>query len=219
MSPSISRIVVPSLVSISIYVAISKFFPEVVNNLDKYSEKDLKTILKRILKKIAKNRALKIAILSGFATAGIQHFQSEVEKLLVDDVFDHICTTYVDGKLRIVCNIIQEHDLDLHAQSMKSVIIANDLNHEEKISLLKIKLDFIINGTYPGKKRFLIMSLIGMILAFTISGVGGLAIILEALYRLFQEGKISRALYKQIVKALARTWVGRAIPTDYLLDL
>jgi hypothetical protein len=39
-----------------------------------------------------------------------------------------------------------------------------------------------------------------------VSGVGGLALFLEALYRLFQEGKISRALYEQILKAVAKKW-------------
>lgn len=48
------------------------------------------------------------------------------------------------------------------------------------------------------------MAVLSAILAFTISGVGGLVLIMEALYRLFQERKISEALYKQLVKALAK---------------
>ncbi len=50
------------------------------------------------------------------------------------------------------------------------------------------------------------MDVVAAGLTFTVSGVGGLALILEALYRLFQEGKISKALYEQTVKALARKW-------------
>jgi hypothetical protein len=102
-------------------------------------------LAKRIAKKLLKNRALKLALLSIFATAGIRYFQSEIEALLVDDVLKHLCVQKVDGKLKVVCHIIQEHELDLQTKSMKSLIISNNLGREEKISLLKIKLDFIIN--------------------------------------------------------------------------
>ena len=117
-----------------------------------------------------------------------------------------------------MCEIIQEHELNLHAKCLKSLIVSNEITHEQKVSLLKIKLDFIINGECGGKRRFLVMAIVGAVLTFTISGVGGLALILEALYRLFQEGKISKALYKQIVKALAKKWGGKAVPIDHLLD-
>ena len=62
------------------------------------------------------------------------------------------------------------------------------------------------------------MTILGIILTFTISGVGGLALILEALYRLFKKGKISKALYEQILKAVSRRWFGNIISTDHLND-
>jgi len=40
------------------------------------------------------------------------------------------------------------------------------------------------------------MAIIGTLLNFTISTIGGLAIILKTLYRLLEEGKISKAFYK-----------------------
>jgi hypothetical protein len=107
--------------------------------------------------------------------------------------------------------------LDLHTKSMRSLIISNNLGREEKIALLKIKLDFIINGECAGKKRFLIMAILGAVISVAISGVGGLALILEALYRLFQEGKISKALYKRIVQVLAKR-SGVSVPIEHLLD-
>lgn len=138
--------------------------------------------------------------------------------MLIDDVFNHICIWDVDGELKIVCDIVQEHELNLHAKSIKSLIVSNDLTQEQKISLLKIKLDFIINRECMGKTQFLVVAILGALLAFTISGVGGLALILEALYRLFEEGKIGKALYKQILKALARRWGGKNVPIEHLLD-
>jgi len=213
----ISKILLPSFVGISVYLTINKLFPEKVENWEKDSDSikgfqggsARRRLLKQITERILKDRALKIAILSVFATAGIQHFQSEIEALLMDDVFTTLCGGVVeDPELKVVCDIVQDHDLSLHAKSIKALIVSNNLSQEQKISLLKIKLDFIINGECAGKKRFLVMILIGAILAFSLSGLGGglggLALLLEAFYRLFQQGRISEALYQQIVKALAK---------------
>ena len=219
----ISRSLLPTIVGISVYIIINKFFPETVEVFQtdsKYVRGGSQTkmfLAKRIAKKLLKDKALKLAILSVFATAGIQYFQSEIEALLVDDGFRKLCDQKVDGELKIVSDIIQEHDLHLHTNSMKTLIVSNSLGREEKINLLKIKLDFIINGECAGKKRFLLMAILGAVLSFTVSGVGGLALILEALYRLFQEGKISRALYKQILKGLAKRW-GARVPVEHLID-
>ncbi len=226
MNLNVSKLLLPSIVGISIYILINKLFPEKVESFDKDSLDPLKNLrggdrmrlAKKLANKILKDKALKIAILSVFATAGFQHFQSEIEKLLIDDVFKDICVKNVDGDLKVVCEIVQDHALNSHAKSIGSLIVSNNLSQEQKISLLKIKLDFIINGECGGKKRFLLMAILAALLTFTISGVGGLALILEALYRLFQEGKIGKALYKKLVRALARKYGGESIPIDHLLD-
>ena len=221
---SISKLLLPTIVGISVYIIINKFFPEEVEVFQRDPQKYVRggsqtklLLAKRIAKKLLKDKALKLALLSIFTTAGIQYFQSEIEALLVDDVFKHLCVQKVDGKLKIVCDIIQEHELNLHTKSMKALIVSNNLGREEKICLLKIKLDFIINGECAGKRRFLVMAILGAIITFTVSGVGGLALILEALYRLFQEGKISKSLYKQILKVLAKRW-GAGMPVEHFLD-
>lgn len=48
------------------------------------------------------------------------------------------------------------------------------------------------------------MDFIGLLLPFTISGVGGLSLLLESLYGLFQEGRISKALYNELAKAILK---------------
>ena len=103
-------------------------------------------LAKKIVKKLLKDKALKIAIIPVFATAGIQHFQSEIEALLMGDIFNTLCVKDLDGELKVVYDIVQEHDLNSYAKLIKSLIISNDLSLEQKISLLKIKLDFIINA-------------------------------------------------------------------------
>jgi hypothetical protein len=223
MTLKFPKILIPSLLGISAYFIINKLFPEKVEGFGKDHIEGLRggdrtKLLKKITEKILKDRALKVAILTVFASAGIQYFQSEIEALLVEDIFNTLCVTDVDGKLKIVCDIVEEHDLNSHAKSIRSLLISNGLSSEQKISLLKIKLDFIINGECMGKRRFLAMAVVAAILTFTVSGIGGLALILEALLRLFQEGKISKALYKQILKALARRSGVEALPIEHLLD-
>lgn len=207
----LSNIFLPTIVGIIVYSITKKLFPETISNLN--SKKDLRggdrdlirnLLLKNLVKKITQDRALKIALVSVFTTAGIQYFHQEIQTLLVDDVFTQICGKKVDGQLKIVCDLIKDHELDLHTKSMKELIVTSNLSRDDKINLLKIKLDFIINGECAGKKRFLIVSIISALLTVCVSGVGGLALFLEALYRLFQEGKISRALYEQILKIVRK---------------
>ncbi len=218
---SISKILLPTIVGIIVYILISKLLPGEVEVFQGDPPKDVRggqiELAKRITKKLLNNNVLKLTLLSVFATAGIQYFQSEIEALLVDDVFKHLCGQKVDGELKVVCGIIQEHELDLHTKSMRSLIISNNLGREEKIALLKIKLDFIINGECVGKRKFLVTAILAIIITVTVSGVGGLAMILEALRQLFEEGKISKALYKQLVKILAKKW-GAKIPIEHFID-
>lgn len=226
----LSKSLLPSFVGISVYILVNKIFPEGEKNLDYNPSPNLKNpspnleirggnrfdLVHKIVEKILKDRALKIALVSIFVTTGYTHFQSEIERLLTDHVFKYICVRNAEGELKIVCDIIKDYELDLHSQSLGTLIASNHLGKEEKISLLKIKLDYIINGECSGKARFLLVSIIAALITVSISGVGGLALFLEALYRLFQEGKISKALYKQIVKALSRRWGWSKIPIDHL---
>ena len=213
------KIFLPTIVGISVYLLVSKFFPEKLSN--KNSQKDFRggnlipnSTIEKILKRIMQDRALKIALISVFFTAGYQHFNQEVETLLVDEVFQQVCSSTGEGKLTIVCDIIKEHDLNLHTKSIKELIVTNNLSTEAKINLLKIKLDFIINGECGGKKRFIILSIVAILLTLFESGLLGLGIFLEALYRLFQEGKISRAVYNEILKIVSKRWT--KVPIDHL---
>lgn len=124
----------------------------------------------------------------------MQYFNKEIERLLLNNVYNQICVEEVDGKLKIVCDIINEHELNLHSKSIKKLIINNNILRNDKINLLKIKLDFIINGKCAGRKRFMIISVIAALIAACVSGINGLAVFLEALYRLFKEKKIFGAL-------------------------
>ena len=218
----LTKFFLPTIVGISLYIIINKFFPENLSN--KNSEKDLrggdliiKSHVQKLLAKIMYERALKVAIIGVFVTAGAQHFHEEIQALLIDQTFQKICVTSKTGQLNIVCDIVKEHELIAHTKSINKLIIANNLSREDKINLLKIKLDFIINGECSGKTMYLTLAIIGALMTLFTSGLIGLTsltLFLEAVYRLFQEGKISRALYEEITKLITKRWF--KVPIEHL---
>ena len=124
MPLNISKIILPSIVGVSVYIVMNKLFPEkleIREILEKDTLEDSKggdgtartrliILMKHIVEKVLKDRALKVAVISVFVTAGAQHFQAEVESLLVDEVFNHISVKDVDGDLTVVCDIIEKHE-------------------------------------------------------------------------------------------------------------
>jgi predicted transcriptional regulator len=72
------------------------------------------------------DRALKIALIFSFCNIIYQYFNKEIEALLVDDVFKQLCVKEVDG-LKIVCDIIEEHELNLNSKPIQKLIVTNDL--------------------------------------------------------------------------------------------
>ena len=108
------------------------------------------------------DRALKLGLIAAFGTAGVTFFHDEIVALLADDTFNSVCVKDTDGNLKILCDIVEEYKLKSHTTQMKEIILSTHLSNEHKISLLKIKLDFIINGECAGKNRFLIMTLLGV---------------------------------------------------------
>lgn len=199
---SFRKLLIPSVVGILTYLFVKKYFP-----VEFVDDKDGITNLPRggdnsfseLWKKVVNDRALKIALVSIFSTAGIIHFNEEIVHFLSQlsqADFLHLCeNANKDKNLRIICDIAEKYDLQGHSAAVRELILNDKLTYDDKLHLLKIKLDFIINGECAGKSRFVVMTLLGLILTFSFSGVGGLALILEALYRLFQEGKISKAVY------------------------
>lgn len=218
----IPKFLLPGIVGVTVYLVIHKLFPEKVESFDqdptaavRGGDNDVR-LFTRVFRSIMKDRAVKIALLAAFGTAGVTCFQDEIVALFKNDSFKSVCSEDTKGNLKVLCDIIEEYELNSHTEQMKEIIISTNLSNEHKISLLKIKLDFIINGECGGKRRFLIISIIGLILTFTISGVGGLALILEALYRLFKEGKISKAVYVQLLKVLSKRWIKSPTSIEHL---
>ena len=202
---SLRKLLFPSVVGILTYILVKKCFPvKFVDSKDGMTDvpRGGHNSLFELWQKLCNDRALKIALISVFGTAGIMHFNEEIVQFLSQAQFLHLCKNTDDKNLQIICNIAEKHDLLEHSAAVRELILNDKLTYNDKLNLLKIKLDFIINGECAGKKRFVVVTLLGLIITFSVSGVGGLALILEALYRLFQEGKISKAVYDALKNLL-----------------
>jgi hypothetical protein len=209
------RFLLQTIVSVSVYLFLEKFFPEKKGFSQKTADdgirggdSNLLTKAQKIAKAILKNRNMKVALITLFLTAGANAFVEEIQSLLVNQGIIELCAKNKelgDPQLKVICRIIEDNDLLDQSKAMRKLIAANDISNEHKIALLKIKFDSLINGEYVGKKRFILTILLGLILTFTISGIGGLSLLLEALRRLWEEGKISEILYRKLVKIALKT--------------
>ena len=173
-----------------------KFFPEDLKKFDDVEFKDLrggdkpliKELIKSVFEHINNDRAL--ALFSLFKSMAVVHFSEETVGMLANARFISMCSK--NGKLidDPVCEVIAKYDLDMNSVKIRKLILDKELYLEDKVKLLKIKLDWLINGDYKGKKRFFVACLIGIILSAALSCTGGLAVVLNALVRLLKEGRL-----------------------------
>ena len=159
------------------------------------------------------NNAIKAGLISMFFWAGLSYVNDEMASILASDLFNEACPKPVEGKLKIVCKIIENNGLNLHQKEIRKLLINNGISNADKISLLKIKLDFIINGDYPGRTKFFVLCILAGSISL-ITGVGGLALFLSALFQLLQEGKIKRALYIPI-KLFIQQYITNGTEIDF----
>lgn len=82
---SISKLLLPSIIGVSVYLIVNKLFPEKIQSFDQDPLTDLRggegltKIFSKIFKKILTDRALKIGLLALFGTTAFQYFQGEIE--------------------------------------------------------------------------------------------------------------------------------------------
>lgn len=214
---SLSKLLFPSLVGIVVYLVVNKYFPDEIET--KNDEKDPKNslvdirgrnehiksgLLKQLIERVMKDKAIKLGLVGVFGTAAWQNYGAAIEKVLLDSNFYNLATRDADGSLKIVCDKIEEYSLASSAESVRSLILEKKLTRGEKVKLLQVKFDSIINCEYVESREFLILLFFRTIVTLTLSGIGGLTLILEALYKLWQKGKISEKLYRQLIKLVSK---------------
>lgn len=175
------RFFLPSILGVLTYIIASKLLPKDKDLTLKNPSTDLRVttfeiVTKSISQKFLKNRPLKLALITVFTTALFHGFSDEIQKLVSTKIFKLLSTKETKGNLKIVCNIVKDYDLDLQSQAMSELIIPTNLSNSDKINLLKINQDFIINGNFVGKKKFIVKPVLVIIFAIIISGPGILSI-------------------------------------------
>lgn len=185
----LSRILLPSILGVLTSIIANKLLPKDLSpnnpltDLRGGDDKIVVIVTKTISEKFLENAPLKLALIIVFTTAIFSGFNEEIQKLLSAEVFKVLSTKEIKGNLKIVCDIVKDYDLDLHSQSMSEFIVATKLSNSDKINLLKIKLNFVINDNFVGRNTFIIKTVLAIIFAIIISGSGILSIglFLEAL--------------------------------------
>ena len=111
---TISKFLLPSIVGVSVYLVVHKLFPEKVKSFDEDPMTGVRggdakiKLFTRVLHALMTDRALKLALIAGFSTAGVTFFHDEIIALLADDTFTSVCVKDTDGNLKIMCDIIEE---------------------------------------------------------------------------------------------------------------
>jgi len=198
------QFLLPTIVALTSFYLMNKFFPEkeeIDNNDDAMRVRGGGDAIKiKLLEKILTNKALKVALILAFTSAGGLHYNKEIIKLLTDKQVISSC--FKDGKIlnEPICKLVRKYGLNLHTKQINELILNENLTRDDKISLLSIKFESVLHGDYAGKKQMFAVLALGVIIAVCVSGTGGLALILDALYKMFTSGKLSKAVYERLVK-------------------
>lgn len=155
-----------------------------------------------IFGRLLRDRAFKVALALACFSFGLDMFMEEIIAFLSSD---KLMETYKAGELPEGLSIrlqkvVEELDLLNMNEKMRGLMLDKYLDRDQKVYLLKIKLDSIINGDYPNKNLAVTMLLLGILGAIVLTGPYGIMVFLSALYQMWKEGKISTAIYKQVQK-------------------
>lgn len=210
INPTFIRVIKTWLVGVVTYWICKKLFPEkkLVEPifLDAPVSDNIQPIprgvnfLKETSKRLIEDSAFKLAMVAATAYFGYDMFKAEILALLSSEDLIQECLKK-DGRVRIeICEIVEELDLVGLKENVQELLIKENLTRDQKITLLKIKLDAVFNAEYPNKKLALLAILTAIMASIIIVGPYGIMIFLAAIYQLWKEGKISTAVYKQMRK-------------------
>jgi len=97
-------------------------------------------------------------------------------------------------------NFISSDQITKDRREIGETIIDNDLGRDIKIVILKYRFHSIINIQGRKENSVFLALAIQTILSGTVPGYYGLRLILEALEKLFDEGKLSKELFQHLLK-------------------
>lgn len=137
----IIKVLTPTIAGVSTYFLIRKLFSEKAKVIDKKCKDLIRGGEYEVLKNLLDNRALKIALVASFTSAGLAYFSDEVIQFLISDAYRKLC--FKDNVLLYdpICQMIHEYELDMHTSHINKLILDKELNFDAKVKLLSIKLD------------------------------------------------------------------------------
>jgi hypothetical protein len=152
-----------------------------------------------LIRRILENQDLKFAIASVMLVHCLNNFQDELVKLISEaSMYTHLSKS--SGKCaKLIHKFATENEIYETTKKLRETLIKHNLTFEDKVEFIKIKLAHILKMKKYANKKIIILLIIGIILSCCLSGIIGLSAILEALRRLLIEGKISEALYNELV--------------------
>lgn len=155
---------------------------------------------KEIAKRLIQNRAFKFAMVAATTYFGYDMFQEEILALLSSKDLIKECSKAKPSIKIEICEIVDKLDLVGLKDNVRELVIKENLTTDQKITLLKIKLDAVINSEYPNKRVALIAILTAIMASLILVGPYGIMVFLAAIYQLWKEGRITTAVYKQMKK-------------------
>ena len=115
-------------------------------------------------------------------------------------------------------NFISSDQITKDRREIGETIIDNDLDRDIKIVILKYKLNSIINIQGRKENSVFLALAIQTILSGTVPGYYGLRLLLAALEKLFDEGKLSKELFQHLMKMFESVQLTPA-QLDAIMDL
>lgn len=222
------------------FFLLQKIFPQKENKTTTEEKdtvgKDIKVEvknngIKNLTKRIWTQRNFKIVLLSFLPAVGFTYFQPPIQSLLTDEVFNHLSNPEkLESDLGIVLKGVELEDLRNKAESVEKFLEKHNLidetkgiqtiltnekfNDQQKIELIALRLEWMVNSPYPGKKRYIFVAIFAIIVGVITSRVEGLRFLVKALRLLWEEGRITTALYNSLIHALATKFKKKAIPVS-----
>lgn len=146
---------------------------------------------------IKKNPQLKLMLITGLFTAIATNLNEEAVSLLSNKALKTLHRNYrLKGSMKLISKMVRKYELQGYSEALSELIMSNKFTGSDKIELLKIKLKFILTGSFPGKTQALV-SLVTAFILVPFCSAKNLFPIFFFMYGLFEltdEGTLQRAL-------------------------
>lgn len=197
-----------------IYFIINKFNRQ--KKITKKTDKDFprgadNPIKIQIWRRFLSDRNLKIAIIGVFGKHLFLQVQDEIIAVALSKAAIEAAKEGIGTCAKFITNLTESNylnNVNLN-DSVKELILDKRISFSDKINALKCKVASLLETNFPGKKTYLLLLLIGIIVACGSRGDSGLFRILETLRKVFNERKLSRALYEELKNEAIKEFVKR----------